>query len=137
MKNVLIAIGSVVLLIAALFALNNHIYTEKQADLPATNTPAISTEAVGEPITVRGQITCLPKIGDGPQTQECAIGLEDESGDYYSLEAPADAGIDYQLLGTGMTVEVSGRLTDEEQLGPDGNRYDTVGTIVIESIEAQ
>ena len=90
----------------------------------------------GEAITANGQITCLPKLGDGAQTMECAIGLESESGDYYSLKTPADAGIDYEFLGSGTTVEVRGMLTNEEQYGPDGNRYDTVGTITIEAIGA-
>lgn len=96
-----------------------------------------SEPAAGEPITVTGQVTCLPKVGEGVQTLECALGLEAEDGSYYSLQTPADVETNYQFLGTGTPVEVSGQLTDDQQFGPDGNRYDTVGTIVIETIEEQ
>jgi hypothetical protein len=94
------------------------------------NEPVVSNE-----VTIRGAITCLPKVGTGPQTLECAIGLKGDDGKYYGLRNLFDHDPEYKFSGTNTKVEVSGTLTQEELKGPDGNRYDTAGVIHISSIK--
>jgi hypothetical protein len=88
----------------------------------------------GQPISVQGEITCLPKVGSGPQTMECAIGLQSSDGRYYGLKNLAEIDPDYTYSIGGIAVEVSGTFLKDEHSGPDGNKYKTVGSILIESI---
>lgn len=107
-------------------------YWVLQRDVPApTTSPAVPA---GE-ITVSGEITCLPKVGRGAQTMECAIGLQDDDGLYYGLRNLSDHGTAGEFMDTSIRVEVSGELVHEEIFGPDGNRYNTVGVIEITSIQ--
>lgn len=85
-------------------------------------------------ITISGEIACLPKKGTGPQTMECAIGLKDQEGRYYGLKNLSQIDPDYKFSAGGKQVEVSGILNTEQSTGPDGNKYDTVGTIEVSSI---
>ena len=65
-------------IIAGFYALNNYIYKEKQGD-----------GKVSEPYraTLTGVQTCLPhKDTSGPQTLECAIGMQTDVGEYYALD---------------------------------------------------
>lgn len=94
-------------------------------------------ETVGEPampgpVTVSGEITCLPKVGSGAQTLECAIGLLADNGRYYGLRHDDPQ---HQLSQGGSRVEVTGELSAEEMTGPDGNRYDIAGIIDVSSYE--
>lgn len=88
----------------------------------------------GGTMTTRGEIVCLPKRGTGAQTMECAIGLRGEDGNYYALQNLFEHDPTYKYSQTGMTVEVSGTITYEEKLGPDGNPYDIIGVISITTI---
>lgn len=47
--------------------------------------PDVSTQPQ-EMQTLTGDIVCLPKKGDGPQTLECAFGLRTADGHYYALQ---------------------------------------------------
>ncbi|MBI2098596.1 MAG: Hint domain-containing protein [Candidatus Wildermuthbacteria bacterium] len=98
-----------------------------------TSTP--SPVPVGKPVTILGEITCLPKKGSGPQTLECAIGLKGEDGKHYALTNLFKYDPDYRFSTTGLQVEVVGVLSTEGVFGPDGNAYDIVGTIDIASIK--
>jgi len=86
-----------------------------------------------ELITISGEITCLPKIGPGPQTMECAIGLKGADRRHYGLKNLFERG-GHIFSQTGLQVEVSGMFSLEEMKGPDGNRYDIVGVIDVISI---
>jgi hypothetical protein len=87
-----------------------------------------------QPITITGEITCLPKVGDGAQTMECAIGLLSTDGLYYGLNDLFEHDPEYNLAIGGTQVEVTGNFSPEEMIGPDGNNYDIVGVIYITSI---
>jgi hypothetical protein len=89
----------------------------------------------GGTVTIRGEITCLPKRGTGPQTMECAIGLKGDDGKYYGLRNLIEHDPTYIYSQTGMGVEVSGKITYEEQAGPDGNLYDIIGVISVSAIQ--
>lgn len=81
-------------------------------------------------VVVRGNMTCLPhKDTTGPQTLECALGFQDESGHYYALHdtdpsyknvsgAPGDA-----------VLEVTGRFIPQ-----DDEKYDIIGLIEVTKI---
>jgi len=91
---------------------------------------------LGDPIAVRGKIVCLPKRGTGPQTDECAIGLEaDDNGGFFALKNLSEYDPDYSLSQPNMRLEVIGTVLQEEMLGPDGNPYDIAGVITITSIQ--
>jgi hypothetical protein len=87
------------------------------------------------PITISGEMTCLPKVGAGAQTLECAIGLEATDGNNYGLKNLFNVDPEYSFSRDGLRVEVSGTLLEEEMQGPDGNRYDIVGVIDVTSIK--
>ena len=97
-----------------------------------SQTPAPSPD--GSPITIRGEITCLPKKGSGPHTLECAIGLRGEDGSHYALKNLFDHDPDYHFSTTGMQVEVAGIFRAKEASGPGGSSYDVAGVIEIISI---
>jgi hypothetical protein len=85
-------------------------------------------------VTKRGVITCLPKIGDGPHTLECALGLQSTEGAHYGLRGLSDHDEKFTLVSPDIQVEITGNLIHEDMFGPDGNRYDTAGIIEIKSI---
>lgn len=89
------------------------------------------------PITISGEITCLPKIGRGAQTLECAMGLKGADGRYYGLKNFLKHDPEYKFSVSGLQVEVSGIFSLEEIKGPDGNKYDVVGVIDVTSIKEQ
>lgn len=85
--------------------------------------------AEGEPITVQGEMVCLPhRDQTGPQTLECAFGLLAEDGTYYALR---DTDPTYQNVSQpmGVPVEVVGTFTAQND-----TKYQSVGIIVVDSI---
>lgn len=89
------------------------------------------------PITISGEMACLPKTGQGAQTMECAMGLKGIGIDrrYYGLKNLFKLDPEYKFSVGGMRVEVSGTFSPEEIKGPDGNTYDVVGVIYVTSIK--
>ncbi len=86
-------------------------------------------------VVVRGEIVCLPKISKNyaPQTLECALGLKGEDGRFYGLRnlRMDEEGSAWEI---GSRVEITGKLIYGKTKGPDGNKYDIIGTIEIFSI---
>lgn len=93
-------------------------YVPPQANMP------------GESVVIEGKVVCLPhRDTSGPQTLECAFGLQSDDGMYYSLR---DADQAYRnVSGTQMNVpvEVTGRLTLRED-----DKYRSSGVIEVERI---
>lgn len=87
------------------------------------------------PITITGKVTCLPKVGTGPQTMECALGLLADNGEYYALRYARGPDPDYQFSQTDLPVEVEGTLLSDVPSGPDGNQYAVAGTIEVQRIQ--
>lgn len=92
-------------------------------------------EEIGEKITILGEVTCLPKDTDGPQTLECALGLQTADGKYYGLKRIDTLDPNFTPLQTGEKVIVTGILLHEDMFGPDGNRYTTEGVVEVEIID--
>jgi hypothetical protein len=87
------------------------------------------------PITISGEMTCLPKIGQGPQTLECKMGLKETDGRHYGLKGTYKLDPEYKLFSAGLRVEVSGTFSPEEMIGPGGGKYDVIGVINVSSIK--
>jgi membrane-bound inhibitor of C-type lysozyme len=89
--------------------------------------PAASLAPTKGDVTIKGQIVCLPhKNQSGPQTMECAYGLQAANGQYYGL---SDKDPQYQNISAAAMntpVEVSGSIS----LTGD-SKYDTIGTIFV------
>lgn len=125
-------------------------YADRKPDEPMAATPSIGvstyiyfdgTQLVAVPpvgpITIRGKMVCLPhrlpaQAGDteGPQTLECAFGLQDDSGRYFAL---SDTDPEYKnVSGVPMSerVEVEGNF--KLQLG---SKYQGVGIIEVSRIQ--
>lgn len=117
-----IALAAIILGIIALLV--------NQPDTNQLNFPE-PTAAPG-PITIEGAIVCLPhKDKSGPQTLECAFGMQADSGEYYGLtNLQQDQLIDGTLT-VSTKVKVSGQVTPPGQ----DEKYDIVGTINVTSIE--
>lgn len=98
---------------------------------PPTPIPGAPTAG---PITVNGEMTCLPKKGS-QQTLECAMGLKGLDGRHFGLKNLFQHDPEYKFSVGGLRVEVSGVFIPEEITGPDGNKYDVVGTIDVTSIK--
>lgn len=100
----------------------------------ASSTPTASVVVAPPqgPITVQGVMLCLPhKDTTGPQTDECAFGLKDDSGRYFAL---SDSDPNYlNIIGVPMSV----RVEVEGMFGPQsGSKYQDVGIISVTKITA-
>lgn len=126
MKKILIILIVVIISIWAYFSL-----LPKKQSVDNLYVPVQVTESL---ITERGIVTCIPKVGTGPQTMECALGLKNIEGVYYGLKYLSDHDENFSLVSPNIEVEIIGMLVADEMFGPDGNRYDILGTIEIESI---
>lgn len=75
-------------------------------------------------VKVSGHVVCLPhRVTNGPQTLECAIGLQDDNGTYYGLR-----NMNPPLYDTNISIVVDGNLE------PDTNsNYNVVGIIDVSS----
>ncbi len=76
--------------------------------------------------TITGKIVCLPKPGNGPQTLECAFGLQADDHKYYSLRNNTR-----QDIPTSTKVRVKGTVS-----APSSDEiYDIDGVITVQSVE--
>lgn len=129
MKNpLLVALLAAALILAGVFlALNDYIYQEKQGD----GMPVAPYRA-----TLSGTYVCLPHTDTtGPQTMECALGLQTDVGEYYGI----DWNLDRSVMGdtppnimTGQRFTASGTITPVEGLSPNTwEKYSIAGVFSI------
>lgn len=123
---VIIAAGLVMLaLIAAMVAGK---FSPDSPGLPKSPAPKDRST-----VTLEGRLVCLPhKNTSGPQTLECAYGLQTDDGTYYALR---DTSGNFRSLAgqpMGEPIRLSG--TFEQSTSPI---YQVVGTVTITSIEEQ
>jgi len=92
----------------------------------------VPTQPSQGPITIEGDLVCLPhKDKTGPQTEECALGIQATDGKYYALEISQEDLIQGKFA-TGRHTRVSGIFMAKSSSGYE-NKYDIVGTIKVES----
>ncbi len=129
MKKQFIAIGVIVaVLIIMFFAFNSFIYKEKQE-----SGPIVPYEG-----TLSGTQTCLPhKDTSGPQTLECAIGIETDAGEFYALDLSAvSMSVEQsQAIASGARFTASGTITPIEALSTNHwQKYDVEGILSVTGI---
>ena len=99
---------------------------------PTTPTPSTSN---GEPYraTLTGRYLCLPHVNpNGPQTLECALGMQTDSGTYFALDFNS-ASQNPPTLATGDRFTATGIVTPAERLNTDQwRKYPIVGIFSIE-----
>lgn len=100
---------------------------------PVGPRPSQPVPPTGSMVTVSGKIICLPhRDKSGEQTLECAIGFQGNDGVYYGL-MNLDKFIPSPAVVIGEQLTVSGIL--DTQTSPYHTKYDTVGTLYIDSVE--
>lgn len=133
--NILLIIIVIVLVGAGgYFVLSRQVpLTQTPAPTPIPEVPTLG------PITVGGEIVCLPRKGPGPHTEECTIGLRDIDGRHYGLknfpDDPEQKFHTFDLIG--LRLEISGIFNTEKLAGSDAKEnegHDIVGVIDISSI---
>lgn len=55
-------------------------------------------------ITLKGELTCLEHVNDGPATLECAVGIKLPHGDVYAIKGEVPTATDSKLEVTGTLV---------------------------------
>lgn len=111
-KPLLIIIAIGILLIVGFYAFNAYIYNEKQGD---------GTEITSYRGTLTGVQVCLPHADtDGPQTMECALGMQTDVGEYYALDfgtlsqgLPPDLAMGERFSATGLITPVEMLRSDQ------------------------
>lgn len=97
-------------IVVSFYALNAYIYAQKQGDGNSH-----------EPYrgTLTGEYVCLPhRNAEGPQTDECALGLKTDAGEYFAI----DFGLMSQVqpaFSVGDRISASGVITPVERLSSD------------------
>ena len=108
--------------------------TQNSSSIRPEPAPLVPTEEQkGEPITISGEVVCLPHKdnGSGAQTQECALGILGTDGKYYGL---LDSTPDYAHiggLGGGERISIAGVFRREQK----ENQYKSIGVIEINTLE--
>lgn len=128
-KIILWTITIFLLLVGGFFTLNNFIYQEKQAD---PNEGVERYEA-----TLSGEYVCLPHTDQtGPQTLECALGIQTEVGEYYAVDFTTLSDSDtWMSLATGDQITVTGEITPIELLSTDAwQKYAVEGIFQVQSV---
>lgn len=91
----------------------------------------------GEEVTLLGSYICLPHVDtSGPQTMECAFGLETDEGDNYALDTSELAPGIFLDFETGDRLEVVGDLTSRDELDADDRllQYDIEGVVLVSTV---
>lgn len=80
-------------------------------------------------LAYEGQYVCLPKTNDGPQTLECAFGLQTDDDVYYALNFDKIQIEEWSSLQTGDRIRVNGIFEEEDSI------YRSEGTVTVETVE--
>ncbi len=85
--------------------------------------------------TLTGTYLCLPHTNtSGPQTLECAFGLQTDEGTYYALDFNLLPNA-VQTLQTGSTITATGTVTPIERLSTDHwRKYPITGIFSVEKL---
>lgn len=115
-----------VIVVAIVLVLIGFVVWRWTAHAPTINPVPTVTPAAS--VTIEGKLVCLPHADQsGPQTLECAYGLQAEDGRYYGLSGDSVTSISMDV-----PVTVTGSL---EPAGED-ERYAISGTITVATITA-
>jgi hypothetical protein len=96
------------------------------------DTPKKDIDPTPQNVTLTGTYTCLPHLDTkGPQTMECAFGLQAENGDYYAVNFGA-SGDSMNQFRAGETITAEGFVVIKEALSADQwQKYNMKGIFTI------
>lgn len=63
-------------------------WLDKQVDISSYLKNSYDRSVSFDDVIIRGELTCLEHKGNGPHTEECAIGIKTPSGDYGVIGEP-------------------------------------------------
>ncbi len=114
MKNSKVLLISLSIIIGLLVGVTAYILFRK---------PTSKTEINGSHITVSGVYDCLPHKDSNQTTEECALGIKADNGNYYAITANNNDFNDFQ---SGKRVTISGVLQPNTT-----QTYISAGTIML------
>lgn len=121
---------SFAVVILALAGIGYLIYSQDWSSFNRTQ-----DDAIPQNVTLSGTYVCLPHIDtEGPQTEECALGMHADDGKYYALDfgQSAQATEEFQ---DGKYFQAEGFVVPKMALSSDHwQKYDMEGVFVINKI---
>ncbi len=123
-KNI---ITGVIFIVAIASALSFFLFGKTNKDSNLNN-----IDPTPQNVTLTGTYTCLPHLDTkGPQTMECAFGLQSKNGDYYAVNFGATAQAMDQFR-AGETITAEGFVVIKEALSTDQwQKYNMKGIFTI------
>ncbi len=133
MKKLYILIIAAVIIILGALAIS-LLQSPTGTPLPGTN-PGDIPQPIAATTTLRGMFICLPhRDTSGPQTLECALGLKDNDGNYYAIDASAVSSTSNMPMNT--EFRVTGLLVPIEAISNDQmQKYNIKGIMKVSSLE--
>lgn len=132
----------IIIIVLVLLIVGGIVSYKDNATAPGNNNNAVPTliptqKVVNVPQeqSLEGKVLCLPhKDTNGPQTLECAFGLQTDDGKNYALDA---GNVNPPPYNTGNRIRANGTITPIEALSSDHwQKYDIVGIFSIkDSVE--
>lgn len=123
MKYILIALAAVLLLAGGAF----YLYGVPM-DVAQNPSPTVEAPPAG-PIVIQGIMVCLPhRDTEGPQTLECAFGLQDDKGRYFALSDTDPTYKNISGVPMNLRVEIEGTFMPRED-----TKYQSIGIIEVTS----
>lgn len=104
-------------------------YSLQDARTPA---PTVPLDVTPQEVTLSGTYVCLPHTNtEGPQTMECAFGLETDDGEFYAVNF-GQAADNYEWFKSGTHITAKGFVVLKEALSSDyWSRYTMKGIFTI------
>lgn len=125
MKTIALGIVSLMVLVAGYFVILQ------------LNTPRPLGEIIDptpSPMTMTGTYLCLPHAPGYPQTEECAFGIQADSGEFYAVNFGQSAD-SMQQFQTNARIRAEGFFIPKEALSTDQwNKYDMKGIFTVTRI---
>lgn len=124
-KSIFSLLGLLAVLVAAYFAVAYFMPTRE----------AVVLDATPQNVTLSGTYGCLPHADtSGPQTMECAFGLQSDTGEWYAVNfgASADA---MQQFQSGAHIRAEGNVVIKEALNSDQwQKYNMKGIFTVTNV---
>lgn len=97
-----------------------------------TANPQALLDATPQNVTLSGTYVCLPHLDtSGPQTEECAFGLQSDDGQYYAVNFGQSAGAMEQFQ-SGAHIKAEGFVVIKEALSSDHwQKYNMKGIFTV------
>lgn len=123
--------SKIILILIGIILLGGLAYTLNRTEQATAPIPDVQIDSATSVVRIRGKMICLPhRDTTGPQTLECALGLQDDEGNNYALSDTDPEYRNISSISQNQTVTVEGILKPQ----PD-SKYAVVGVIEISSVQ--